>query len=152
MQRFLADENSSLDKIITADETWVHHYMPLLKHASMMWKQGVTAIHKNKTKAICQQGHGHFVFDTKGPIFLKFMPGGTTINTDCYVDTLMKLHRAVKSKRCGPILLHDNATPHATRITQSMLKSLHFDQISQPPYSPDLSPCDYSIFGQLKVT
>ncbi len=82
-------------------------------------------------------------FDAKGTIFFEFMPSGTKINADRYVDTLMKLHRAVKSKRRGllsqrPILLHDNATPHAVLITQSMLKSLHLDRISHPPYS---QPC-----------
>ncbi len=77
-------------------------------------------------KTICQRGHGTLFFDVKGPIFLKFMPIGTTINADCYVDTLMKLHRAVKSKRHGllsqhPILLHDNATQHAVRIPRPCL-------------------------------
>ncbi|XKL59928.1 hypothetical protein PGB90_000944 [Kerria lacca] len=66
-------------------------------------------------------------FDIHGPILIEFLPQGTTINSDRYCDTLMKLKAGVKSKRRGekkftnsPILLH-NARPHTARLSQSMI-------------------------------
>ncbi len=33
-----------------------------------------------------------------------------------------------------------------------MLRTLHFEQIAHTPYCPNMLPCDYSIFGRLKIT
>jgi hypothetical protein len=36
-----ADEGEDMNilkRIVTVDESWVHHYQPELKHASMQWK------------------------------------------------------------------------------------------------------------------
>ena len=48
------------------------------------------------------------------------------------------------------LLLHDNATPHVAKRTRETLQSLHITAIEYPPYSPDLSPCDFFLFGRLK--
>lgn len=48
-------------------------------------------------------------------------------------------------------MLHDNARPDSVTLTQSILNILlHFEILHHPSYSPDLSPCDYAIFGSLK--
>ena len=48
------------------------------------------------------------------------------------------------------ILLHDNARPHTAALTQEKLDKIHCKTQQHPPYSPDLSPCDYRIFGPCK--
>lgn len=157
LQRFLAEGNSFLDRIIAADETWVHHYTPLSKRASLTWKhKGSPRSTKTRRKQSAGKVMATLFFDKNGPILLEFMPKGTTINADRYLDTLMKLHQAVRNRRRGmlsrkPVLLHDNARPHVARVTQSMITTLNFTQIRHPPYSPDLSPCDFAIFGPLKM-
>jgi hypothetical protein len=47
-------------------------------------------------------------------------------------------------------LQHDNARPHTARATVATITDLHFDTLSHPPYSPDLAPSDYHMFGPLK--
>ena len=47
-------------------------------------------------------------------------------------------------------LLHDNATPHVSKKTKETLESLGILVIDHPPYSPDLSPYDFFLFGRLK--
>jgi hypothetical protein len=47
-------------------------------------------------------------------------------------------------------LLHDNAHPHTAAYTAEILWKLKFDVMAHPPYSPDLTPSDYHLFGQLR--
>ena len=48
------------------------------------------------------------------------------------------------------LLLHDNARPHSAALTQEKLAEMYWTALEHPPCSPDLSPCDYHMFGLLK--
>jgi histone-lysine N-methyltransferase SETMAR len=48
------------------------------------------------------------------------------------------------------ILLQDNARPHTAALTQLKLEQLGWKTLEHPPYSPDLSPCDFHVFGPVK--
>ena len=50
----------------------------------------------------------------------------------------------------GPLLLHDNAPVHMSRIAQAVVKNIGFQQLSHPLYSPDLAPSDFYLFRHLK--
>ena len=51
------------------------------------------------------------------------------------------------------MLLHDNARPHtAAHNTAETLRKLKFEVMTHPPYSPDLAPSDYHLFGPLRET
>ena len=52
-----------LDRIITGDETWVHHYEPECKRQSMEWKQPQSPIRK---KFKSQQSAGKFMLTVFG--------------------------------------------------------------------------------------
>ena len=96
-----------------------------------------------------------FFFDCKGPLLVDFLERGATINAKRYADTLQKLRHAIKSKRPGMladgiILLHDNARPHTANLVRDKLQRFGWKTLQHPPYSPDLSPCDFHIFGDLK--
>jgi len=47
-------------------------------------------------------------------------------------------------------LQHDNARPHTAHTTVATIKDLHFECLPHPPYSPDLAPSDFHMFGPLK--
>jgi histone-lysine N-methyltransferase SETMAR len=44
----------------------------------------------------------------------------------------------------------DNAKPHAPKISIEKIKEPGFILVPQPPYSPELAPCDFLLFGYLK--
>ncbi|GFX53473.1 histone-lysine N-methyltransferase SETMAR [Trichonephila clavipes] len=46
------------------------------------------------------------------------------------------------------VLLHDNARPRVS--TDVELAQFKWKQPDHPPYSPDMSPCDFNAFGSLK--
>ena len=46
------------------------------------------------------------------------------------------------------LLQHNNACPHTSIRTMEAITS--FGWIPHPPYSPDLAPSDYHLFGPMK--
>ena len=50
----------------------------------------------------------------------------------------------------GVILLHDSARTHTANTIMALLQKFKWKVLGHPPYSPDLSPCDYAIFGHMK--
>ena len=81
------------------------------------------------------------------------MPPGQTVNQTFYRGVLERLRKRATRVRPGiartRMLHHDNAPCHR----QS--PSINFWQksipvVPQPPYSPDLSPCDFFLFPRLK--
>jgi len=47
-------------------------------------------------------------------------------------------------------LHHDIAPAHSPALVQAFLAKHHVTQVCQPPYSPDLAPCDFWLFPKLK--
>ncbi|GFT35253.1 histone-lysine N-methyltransferase SETMAR [Nephila pilipes] len=81
-----------------------------------------------------------------------FMEPGQSITADVYCYQLDEMMRNLAIKqpklvnRMTPILLHDNARLHATRMTVSKLQELKLETLRHPPFSPDLTPTDYYFF------
>ena len=66
-----------------------------------------------------------------------------------------RLKPEIRSKRRGQlskcnVLLHDNSRPLTDSHTVETLQKLNFEVLAHPPYSPDLAPSDYHLFGPLK--
>jgi histone-lysine N-methyltransferase SETMAR len=47
----------------------------------------------------------------------------------------------------GVLLHHDNARPHTAHVTQERIQEL---LCGLQPYSPELAPSDFHLFGHLK--
>ena len=54
--------------------------------------------------------------------------------------------------KAGPILLHDNAVPHKSWHVTSVIDEYKWETLKHPAYFPDLSPCDFDLFPELKNT
>ncbi|KAG7154705.1 Mariner Mos1 transposase-like 3 [Homarus americanus] len=73
-----------------------------------------------------------------------------------YIEVLHQLRDAVRRKRpqlwaSGDWQLHhDNAPAHSSRLVQGFLAKHRITQVSQPPYSPDLVPCNFWLFSKQK--
>jgi len=94
-------------------------------------------------------------WDCKGVLLMDYLPQKTTITGRYYGEVLTNLRQAVKEKRRGmltrgPLLLHGNAPAYMSRVAQVVLKDIGFEQLSHPPYSPDLTPSDFYLFRHLK--
>jgi len=78
------------------------------------------------------------------------------VTSATYADLLKNhLRPAIKSKgrgllSTGVLLQHDNARPHTARSTVATIQDLPLECLPHPPYSPDLAPSDFHVFGPLK--
>ena len=156
LNRFEEEGNAFLERILTCDETWVHHYTPESKRASMEWRRKSEAAPKKaKVKLLAGKVLSTVFWDYRGVVYVDFLTERRTINAQYYCQLLDSVKAAYRSKRRDvPIrsilLLHDNARPHTAALTQAKLHQMHWATIEHPPYSPYLSPCDYHLFGPLK--
>ena len=95
-------------------------------------------------------------FDVHGIVHLEFLPQGQTINQNVYKDILRRLMRSVREKRRelwetkSWLLHHDNAPAHNALSIRQFLAENNIAVLEQPPYSPDLAPCDFFLFSKLK--
>jgi len=67
---------------------------------------------------------------------------------------LWKRIRRVRPEYSAPgswFLLHDNAPVHRAVAVQECLARKQVRVLHHPPYSPNLSPCDYFPFPKLKL-
>ena len=48
------------------------------------------------------------------------------------------------------LLLHDNPPAHKSRTSRAAIRKCGFVELNHPPYNPDLAPCDYFLFRNLK--
>ena len=45
---------------------------------------------------------------------------------------------------------HDNAKSHTVAAVTDLLRHWQRDILEHPPYSPDMSPCDYDLLAKMK--
>jgi len=151
----LEREPEFFSRIITDDKSWILEYDPETKRQSWEWHTANSPhpkkarMNKSKIKSmlIC-------FFDSQGIVHKEFMPPGQTINQTFYPGVLERLRKRVARVRPGIertwMLHHDNAPCHTAVSINEFLAGKNIPVDSQPPYSPDLSPCDYFLFPWLK--
>ncbi|UYV72795.1 hypothetical protein LAZ67_10000753 [Cordylochernes scorpioides] len=139
-QKFLdcheTDGEEFMDSIVTGDETWVHYTTPETKEQSKQWKH-TSSLKLLKFKQTLSAGKlmATVFWDRKGPLLCDFMRRGNK-------------RRGMLTK--GVRLHHDNARPHTARQTTALIEEFGWELVSHPPYSPDVAPCDFHLFPELK--
>ena len=115
----------------------------------------LTALEKVQISAVFRKSDGDCVLDSGGVILLNFICKEVKIRSDVYIDTTKKLK--VRIQRVRPalkmskvLLQHDNARAYTSLKTREAISSFGWTTISHPPYSPDLAPSDFHLFGPLK--
>jgi len=153
----LDTEPDLLRRVITGDESWVFEYDPETKRQSLQWKS-LTSPRPKKARMSKSNVKVMLItfFDVKGIVHMEFLPQGQTINQHVYKDILKRLLRAVREKRQDLwqtkswLLHHDNAPAHNALSVRQFLAEKNITVLEQPPYSPDLAPCDFFLFPKLK--
>jgi len=94
-------------------------------------------------------------FDHKRIVHYEFIAQGQKVNQQCYLEVLTRLGESFRTKRPGIwpdkwILHHDNAPAHDALRFREFLAKNSITKMDNPPYSPDLAPCDFWLFQKLK--
>ncbi|OWA50832.1 putative Histone-lysine N-methyltransferase SETMAR [Hypsibius exemplaris] len=157
---FGAEDERRLHEIVTGDEMWGYYYDPLTKRQSMEWvkREDPRPTKVRRSKSVKKTMFIIF-FNSAGVVStskLVSIPGRRTINARFYVNSCFKkLVWKLKKKRGktglrGLKLHHDNASSHTCGLTVKFLNQENLKTLPHPPYSPDLSPCDFYLFPKLK--
>ncbi|UYV79771.1 hypothetical protein LAZ67_18000597 [Cordylochernes scorpioides] len=94
--------------------------------------------------------------DEAGVVHNEFLPQGRTVNKEYYLQVMRNLRQAIRQKRPDLwknknwLLHHDNAPAHTSLLVRDFLAKNNTLMMPQPPYSPDLAPCDFFLFPKLK--
>ena len=81
---------------------------------------------------------------------------GQTVNKEYYVEVLREFRRRFHWKKpalfkLGQLHFHqDNAPVHNSILVTDYLTKMDIKTVPQPPYSPNLAPCDFWLFSKLK--
>jgi histone-lysine N-methyltransferase SETMAR len=92
-------------------------------------------------------------FIIKGIVHKEFVLAGQTFNSAYYYDVLWQLNENVRRLRPefwrqkNWLLHHDNTPSHTSFFTTKFFNKKNMTVVPHPPYSPDLAPCDFSLFS-----
>jgi len=90
-----------------------------------------------------------------GIVHKEWVPAGQTANQYYYKDIIERLRKRVMRVRphiaTNWILHHDNAPAHTAFSVAQFLTSKGITVMPQPPYAPDLAPCDFFLFQKNKI-
>lgn len=149
--QLIDSDKTILERLIAVDESWIYTYDPRMKHADMEWtftqepcpRKALQSRSQKKVMLI-------LYFNSRGVILADFVRD-TTVNTEVYIASLRRMCEAVRRKRPDLwtqksfILLQDNAKPHTSIDTTAFFQKVNQELWAHPPYSPDLSPCDFFL-------
>ena len=150
----LGDEFKS--RFVTQDESMFALYDPLSRRESRAWLlRGGGGGDVESAGTYPKKIMLSVFWDASGPLMLTWYGQGQTQNSERFCDELTRLRQELLQRRRivrKGVLLHcDNARPHSAALTRSHIDSLRFQQWQHPPYSPDLAPSDYGLFGHVKA-
>ena len=96
-----------------------------------------------------------FSGNSRDILLTDFLHERRTVNAEYYCQILDEVKLTYRRKRQdvairNTILLRDNVRPHTTALTREKLGKIPWNTTQHPPYSPDLSPRDYHMFGPLE--
>lgn len=152
LQRF--ERKSFLHRIVTGDEKWIYYENPKRKKSWLSpGEAGPSTARPNRfgrKTMLCVW------WDQCGVVYYELLKPGETVNTDRYRQQMINLNHALIEKRPewarrhGKVILqHDNAPSHTAKLVKDTLKTLNWEILSHPPYSPDLAPSDYHLFASM---
>jgi histone-lysine N-methyltransferase SETMAR len=153
MLRALAQhDDPSFSALFTGDESWMFYDY----HPRTMWVASWeepdeferTTHHQKKTMIT-------IFFNVNGQYVLDILPKGAKMNSEYFAEHVIAnlgwACRADDALQGQLITVHfDNAPIHNTKRVADELEAWGMERLEHPPYSPDLAPCDFFLFGYLK--
>ena len=143
--------------MVTCDESWIYCHDPETMRQSSQWKHADSP----RPKKARQSKSTHKLlmipfFHSTGMIYMHWVPTGQTVNKEYYVEVLREFRKRFHRKRpalfkSGQWHFHqDNAPIHSSVLVTDYLSKMGIKTVPQPPYSPDLAPCDFWLFPKLR--
>lgn len=147
-----SQQKDRLQHTVAIDETWVNFNRPLERDQLKEWrKPGEKAGTSPQPARFGPKLMLILAMDVNGICYYELLAEKEKVNGPRYLEFLQKLmSRWRRTRRHTVCVIDDNAKPHRTRPMDAWMEHNKIERWHQPPYSPDLSPCDYGCFHSLK--
>lgn len=143
--------------IITGDETYIYCRQIGRKASNTHW---IGDGQSPKTTVRRGQYEPKMLFSvffkSNGWLWIHAVESGQRMDGNYYIANCLeptikelKKQRPISGVK-GIKLLHDNAKPHVAVEVKNFLEEQGISVMPHPPYSPDLSPCDFWLFDYIK--
>ena len=159
----IEEREIDITKIHWSDEAHFHLSGHVNRQNMRIWaeKQPFPATDKvlsrEKVTVWCAVAHNRII----GPYFFEDKNGSAlTINSERYLAMLKSYYipaLKIHGELADIIFQQDGAPPHSANIVVEWLQEKFGDRLISrhcenvwPPYSPDLNPCDFYLWGYLK--
>ena len=139
--------------VITCDESWIYLNYP---HETKWCAINERPPDIEKRMIQTEKLMFFCAFSCYGIVSIDVLPNHATFNSTYVCNTILpnlkeRVCAHIKNKTTHRLILHmDNAKPHNAKKTMEKIKELGFNRLKHPPYSPDISPCDFFLFGYVK--
>jgi histone-lysine N-methyltransferase SETMAR len=95
------------------------------------------------------------VWNPRGFHLIKVLEKGRKFNAGYYIAEILEPLSQWRSTEAADnereLLLHaDNACPHTARLATQYFNENRMEAVPHPPYSPDLAPSGFYLFGYVK--
>jgi transposase len=149
LQDLLSIKHHGWQFIITLDESWFYF---ATAHEQIWLQPGQTPPERPK----------HTIGDKKIMVTIAWnplrfhlvtvLPKGMTFNADYYRDNILSaLTEYLPESEERHLVIHaDNARPHTAEKCRIFCEENGLRLVTHPPYSPDLAPSDFFLFGHVK--
>jgi len=139
-----------IGSVFTQDETWIYHET---SRKSMWILAGTVPPVIAKKSIVSAKTMISVALSFNGTFLVHSLSKGEKFTKKFYENNVISsLHDRLGGNRKrnvhNRVMLHmDNARPH---LVDSALEDKGIRRLIHPPYSPDLAPCDFFLFGYLK--
>ena len=141
-------------QVLTSDASWFsYHTSPRTKWARTRAEAG----QRPRQTTTKEKAMVVVFWSCSGFFFVTAVPDGKTYTSEYVIDVLVpELEKEIRKRRpcrgLRGIKLHwDNARPHITTRTRDFLTDKGVHLLPQPPYSLDIVPSEFYLFGHLKT-
>jgi histone-lysine N-methyltransferase SETMAR len=153
--------NDYLRNVVTCDESWVYYEDPPTRKEARHYRHSSSPLLSVAKRGLTPKKRLLITFfGVEGLICTTFLPEGSTMDSKTYIGIIRtRVIRKIREKRPELsirggqhfwVLHQDNARPHTSAYTRQWLAANGIPVMEHPPYSPDLAPCDFWLFPNLK--
>ena len=146
-------KHESWRNIVTGDQSWISIYTPNSGKWVVIDDEGPEEV--SSTLGI-QKVMLTVIWGVNGMYVIDFLPLSTSYNSSYFnpnvLNVLCEKRTEIWSQSQNKFIwLHlDNSMVHNSRACSQKVDQIRFKRTPYPPYSPDIAPSDYFLFGFLK--
>ena len=136
LQRFNSGVSKHVHDIVSGDESWIYSYEPESKRQSSVWvfQSELKPIKVVRSRSVAKKMVASFVAKS-GHVATIALENQRTVNAQW--NTTISLPEVIAEHR-------------KDRVSKSFLEQHNVEVLDHPPYSPDLSPNEFSTFPRIK--